>query len=274
MKHNHFDPHVHALLSAAVDILGPEQVLPLIEKLVVAALSESESRSVDEGVDTLDSNEHFPVKMPDHRTLEQQLVLLKPKVLGLPDGYTWDEAPVEVKLAKDTLRSAMARPQGVVLRHQDSPDGSLYFAVFDAGTRTFRVPSGYVTSRGVSSDIKVNGGYRWSLVGIAIASKSSSRSKAKSSANAMPVTLPKWRGREYEPCHEEMAHTGNVRIGSLVRDTVKGTLDYVAAVDGKSALIERENGHLDAVRLTAEPSKLLRVVGFSSQYAQEVVARG
>lgn len=194
-------------------------------------------------------------------------------VLGLPDGYTWEQMPVEVKLSKKALQTATAEQYGVILRHEDS-GGDLYYAVYDSATKTFKVPAGYSTSRGQVAEITVNGAYRWMLAGVARSVNSKTLSDRKTRANTAPVLHPKWRGREYEPCHEEMAHTGNVRIGSLLRDTVKGTLDYVTACDAKSALIERENSDLDAVRLTAQPSKSLRVVGYSSQYAEEVAARG
>lgn len=195
-------------------------------------------------------------------------------VLGIPDGYTWEQAPVEVKLSKKALQSATAEQNGVVLRHEDSEGGDLYYAVYDSATKTFKVPAGYSTSRGKASEITFNGAYRWLLAGVARSVNPKSQSRRKSRAKTAPVSLPKWRGREYEPCHEQMAHTGNVQVGSLVRDTVKGTLDYVTVFDGRSALIERENSDLDEIKLTAEPSKLLRVVGYSSQYAQEVAARG
>jgi len=274
VKHNPFNPHVHALLSAAVDTLGPEQVLPLLERLVVRALSsESESRSLDESVAASDSLEHLPAKGPNHTAFEQQLVSPKRHVLGLPDGYTWNEAPVVVKLAKTALRSAMAEPHGVVLRHEDSAGGDLYYAVYDHGSKTFQVPAGYRTSRGPAAEIAINGAYRWLLVGVARAVTPKSRCSTKGQTKAT-VNLPKWRGRQYEPCHEEMAHSGNVRAGSLVRNTQTGTLDYVAECDGRTALIERENGDLDDFKLSAQPSKLLRVVGYSSQYAEEVAARG
>lgn len=195
-------------------------------------------------------------------------------VLGLPDGYTWEQVPVEVKLSKKALQTATAELHGVILRHEDSKGDDLYYAVFDSTAKVFQVPAGYSTSRGQVAEITVNGAYRWMLAGVARSVHPKTQSVRTSRAKTAPVSLPKWRGREYEPCHEEMAHSGNVRIGSLVRDTVKGTLDYVAAFDGKSALIERENGDLDAIKLTAVPSKVLRVVGYSSQYAEEATARG
>jgi hypothetical protein len=195
------------------------------------------------------------------------------KVLGLPDGYSWEHSPVEVKLAKDALRSAMAEHHGLVLRHEDSSCGDLYYAVYDQNSKTFRVPAGYRTSRGQVAEITVNGAYRWLLVGVARSVVPNSRRTTKGNAKAT-LTLPKWRGREYEPCHEELAHSDNVRAGSLVRNILTGTLDYVAECDGRTALIERENGDLDGIKLTAQPSKSLRVVGYSSQYAQEVASRG
>lgn len=274
MKHYHFNPHVHALLCAAADALGPEHVLTLIERLVLSTLSsEPESRSLDESLAASDSQEHLTAKGPDHTASEQRLALPEPRVLGLPDGYTWDQAPVEVKLAKGSLRSAMAEPHGVVLRHEDSSGGDLYYAVYDPGSKTFQVPAGYRTSRGRATEVTVNGAYRWLLVGVARAVDPRSRRTNKGEAKAT-LTLPKWRGREYEPCHEEMAHSENVRAGSLVRNIQTGTLDYVANCDGRRALIERENGDLDDIKLTTQPSKSLRVVGYSSQYAQEVAARG
>lgn len=199
--------------------------------------------------------------------------LASAKVLGLPDGYSWEHAPVEVKLAKDALQSAMVEQHGVVLRHEDSPAGDLYYAVYDQGSKTFHVPTGYRTSRGQVTEITVNGAYRWLLVGVARAVTPKSPSTTKGKATSA-LTRPKWRGREYEPCHEEMAHLGNVRVGTLLRDVQRGTLDYVVARDGKTALVERGNGDLDRIRLIARPSKLLRTVGYSSQYAEEVAARG
>jgi len=201
-------------------------------------------------------------------------VAVSATVLGLPHGHTWEHVQVEVKLSKKALRDAMAEPHGVVLRHEDSPTGDLYYAVFDQASRSFRVPAGYRTSRGQVAEITVNGAYRWLQVGVARAVAPKSGRATKSKSKTTPVTLPKWRGREYEPCHEEKAHLGNVLVGSLLRNKHTGTLDYVAATEGGTALIERESGDLDDIKLTAQPSEMLRVVGFSSQYAKEVTARG
>lgn len=274
VKDNHNNPQVHALLRTAVDIFGNEAVLVLIENLAKGLLSNpsASSESLVKGAQEPSLPDPQPQVVAENERLAQDPSPSMLCVLGLPDGYTWERLPVEVKLAKGTLRAAMAEAHGVVLRHEDSNGGDLYYALYDQGTNAFEVPAGYTTSRGRVTELSVNGGYRWKLVGVARTKRKPTSAGSKTAQGQL--TLAKWRGREYESCHEDMAHSGNVRVGSLVRDIARGTLDYVADCDGKTALIERENGDLDDIRLTAQPSKSLRVVGYSSQYAEEVAARG
>ncbi|MBX3109953.1 MAG: hypothetical protein KF743_12280 [Fimbriimonadaceae bacterium] len=247
----------------------------MVERLVVGALTHEPNEMRPNELATGDvDDELFVATAGNQPSCAEENVPADLPVLGLPDGYSWQKSPVEVKLSKKALLSAMEEIHGVVLRHVDSQGGELYYAVYEPSTKAFRVPAGYVTSRGFASHVKVNGAYRWLLVGVAATSKPRALSTTKQKVKSSQQTSPKWRGREYDPVHEEMAHIGNVRLGSLVRDAVNGTLDYVAEFNGKIALIERENGDLDDFTLSAQPSKLLRVVGYSSQYANEVTARG
>lgn len=259
-----------AMLSAVNTALGHDDAVNLAARILERALLAVGTEATENADATSSTLSAVP---EDSKTFQEGVNISKP-VLGLPDGYSWENAPVEVKLAKQALRSAMASPHGVVLRHKDSKGGELYYAVYEPRAKAFQVPAGYVTSRGFASHVKVNGAYRWLLVGVATTSMPRARSTAKQKVKSAQQTSPKWRGREYDPVHEEMAHTGNIRLGCLVRDAVNGTLDFVAEFDGKTALIERENGDFDDFTLSAQPSKLLRVVGYSSQYAQEVSARG
>lgn len=261
------------IFTGLASAFGRDEALAQAQHMLDRALL-GRSEAAPQTQDALVASPAVHAGVLDTRTkAERDGDLASATVQGLPDGYSWDQAPVEVKLAKGALRSAMAKPHGVVLRHEDSVGGDLYYAVYDHGSKTFQVPAGYQTSRGRAAEITVNGAYRWLLVGVARAVAPRSRRTAKGESKAT-LTLPKWRGREYEPCHEEMAHSGNVRAGTLVRDIKTGTLDYVAECDGRTALIERENGDLDDYKLSAQPSKVLRVVGYSSQYAREVAARG
>lgn len=267
---NIHDNQLATFFKGLASAFGRDEVLALAERTLLGTLCGAESKPTSMCVTPSDTPRlvHSNGEAPSASKVDR----VAARVLGLPDGYTWDQAPVEVKLAKGALRSAMAEPHGVVLRHGDSTGGDLYYAVYDKGSKTFQVPAGYRSSRGQAAEVTLNGAYRWLLVGVARSVAPNSR-RTKGNAKAT-LTQPKWRGREYEPCHEEMAHSGNVRAGSLVRNILTGTLDYVAECDGRTALMERENGDLDDISLTAQPSKSLRVVGYSSQYAQEVASRG
>lgn len=262
-----------SIFTALASAFGRDEALSQAQRMLdKALLGRSEAASPNQD----DSPVPLSVQSAASETTSQPETtsdLASATVLGLPDGYTWEHVPVEVKLSKKALRDAMAEPHGVVLRNEDSTGGDLYYAVYDPGSKAFHVPPGYRSSRGRAAGITVNGAYRWLLVGVVRAGTPKSRRTSKGESK-VTLTFPKWRGREYEPCHEEMAHSGNVRPGSLVRNTKTGTLDYVAECDGRTALIERENGELDDIKLTAQPSKSLRVVGYSSQYAEEVAARG
>lgn len=273
MERIHSD-QLATIFTALATAFGRDEALAQAQRMLDRALDCHPGKTSPSEVSALESPTVQPGTLQSTPQTETGPVAASATVLGLPDGYTWEHVPVEVKLSKNSLRDAMAEQRGVVLRHEDSADGDLYYAVYDQGSKTFHVPAGYRTSRGQVAEITVNGAYRWLQVGVARAIATKTHRRNKSKAKTAHVTLPKWRGREYEPFHEEKAHSGNVRIGSLMRDKHTGTLDFVAAIDGKTALIERENGDLDDFKLTAQPSEMLRVVGFSSQYAEEAAARG
>lgn len=276
MANDHEANQIVTLLTAACSAFGRDEAIALVERTLFGTLAVppiTRPLTASPEVGPADS-----CNAPVTGTVSEQVLghACLPQVLGLPDGVTWLAVPLEVKLAKEGLREATTHTEGIVIRREDS-DGELYFAKYSPDDVAFNVPAGYLTSRsksGRAHHITVNGAYRWVMVGV-VTKDAECKPKAMRRAKTPLVrTLPVWRGRSYEPCHEEMAHSGNVRVGTLLRDIRTRTLDYVAACDGPTALIERENGDLDDIRVTSHPSKLLRVVGYSSQYAGEVASRG
>lgn len=277
MANNHETNQIVTLLTATCSTFGRDEAFALVERTLFSVLALPTITGPVAPALEVEPSESCTTLASDGARQKVLGHSCPPKVLGLPDGVKWEPVAPEVKLAKEGLREATSHTAGIVIRREDSPDGDLYFANYSPDDLAFNVPAGYFTSRSKSDrahHISVNGAYRWVIVG-AVAVDAVGKTKAARQAKGPGIrTLPVWRGRSYESCHEEMAHLGNVRVGTLLRDIRTKTLDYVAACDGTTALIERENGDLDDIRVTAHPSKLLRVVGFSSQYAAEVASRG
>lgn len=265
MENIHETPLV-TLLNSAKNAFGEAAALTLVERTLSSLLTPTQTTMKD---DFETPTAQIEVQLPDASSPISDAL-----VMGLPDGLSWEQVPVETKLVQGPLRTAMELSHGIVLRREDSSSGDLYYAKYSKDDLAFLVPSGYETSRGRAQLITVNGAYRWVMVGVAKQVKRTTQRAVTRKAATLLLTLPKHRGRCYEPCHEEMASAGNVRAGMLVRDVQNGSLDYIAAYDGTTALVERENGDLDGFKLSAQPSKLLRIVGYSSQYAEEAEARG
>ena len=124
---------------------------------------------------------------------------------------------------------------------------------------TAYVPDGYVTSRGIKTEIDVKAAHHfWKVVGEVPSDEA--------------ADLPMVRGRSYVGQKPTVPTYGDIKVGSLLENKSTGEFEFVVARFDGQVTIEAADGSLNKVGVPELQSRFT-LIGHSADFEEEVFAR-